>query len=256
MGFEFASLQFEDIASRITKLGVDADAYKALCEEYFPLAEAHLKFKEYLKFKQDGKLKQLKSLAEHCAGKLPKFKKFEWEEVVLDTLASIKLPRKKFDYIFGHEDEEKDLYPAILRFLKHRYKPEEVFDTSSVRSKFVRFADFTIAKRGLIGTKILSLDAKTKLAAFDHFLNQADDFQKFSDEVYLIATPGLILEAGKKYGRISDAESTVIDKLERAGMGAYVFDRTSGEFSLLLEPGSNDVDKQAKKKALEELSLL
>ena len=256
MGFEFASLQYEDIANRIAKLGVDADAYKALCEQYFPFAVARLKFKEYLKFKPDGKLRQLKSLAEHCSNKLPKFRKFEWEEVILDTLASIRLPRKKFDYIFGHEDEEKDLYPAILRFLKRKYRSEEVFDTSNVRSRFVRFADFTIAKKGLLGTKIISLDAKTKPSAFDHFLNQADDFQKFSDEVYLIATPGLILEAGKMYGRVADAESTVVGKLERTGMGAYIFDKTSSEFNLLLGPEDNDVDKQAKKRALEELSLL
>jgi hypothetical protein len=249
-------LQFEDIANRITKLGVDADAYKALCADYFSSADAHLKFKAYLKFKQNGKLKQLKSLAEQCAGKLPKFNKLGWEEVILDTLASIKLPRKKFNYVFGHADEEKTLYPAILRFLKSKYKSEEVFDTSNVRSKFVRFADFTVAKRGLTGTKILSLDAKTNPAAFDRFLNQADDFHKFSEEVYLIATPGLILEAGKKYGQVSDAESKVIEKLKGARAGAYIIDKTSGEFSLRFRSESNGVDKHAKKKALEELSLL
>jgi hypothetical protein len=256
VGFEFASLPYDSIASRMVKTHAEIDCFKELAGDYFDPANARLKTKEYERLKGDQKLKMLKKLAQNCADELPKFKDYKWEEVVLDALSTIKIPRKSFNTIFGHEDEEQTLYPSILRHLKETFNSYRVFDTSRVRSKFVRFADFTAVKEGILSKKILSFDAKTKPAAFDHFLNQANDFQRFSDQVFLIATPGLILQAGKKYDKIAFAESGVVSKLRKIGTGLFVLDKTSNELNLKLEAQDRGPDKNAKSKAFEELRLL
>ena len=224
--------------------------------QYYDTANARLQLKEFGRLKGDSRLKSLKKLAEGCADELPKFKNFRCEEVVLATLTSLKIPRKRFNIILGHEDIEEALYPALMKRLRETFDSAEVFNTSHVRSSFVRFADFSVLKRGIMGKKILSFDAKTKPTAFDHFLNQAQDFKRFSDEVYLIATPALVLEAGKKFESVAYAESAVVDKLRQAGVGLYVFDKTSGRFVQSLEAQKGGTNKEAKSKAIEELQLL
>ncbi|MDG6990519.1 MAG: hypothetical protein JRM99_03750 [Nitrososphaerota archaeon] len=256
MGFEFASLSYDVIVGRIMKTHTDPDCFKAMANQYFDAANARLRLKEFERLKGSEKPEQLKRLAQECADKLPRFKRFKWEEVVLDTISSLKMPRKTFNAIFGHDDDEEALYPTILKHLKSEFGSYDVYNTSRLRSKFVRFADFTAVKSGILGKKVFSFDAKTKPAAFDHFFNQVDDFQRFSDQVFLITTPGLVLEAGKKYDNTAGAESQVIEKLKRSNTGLFVLDKTSGQFALELEAQDTGSDKHSKAKAIEELKLL
>ena len=192
MGYEFTALPFDRLRQRLFSSGLDIDCYKKMCEEIFPIGKMALEAKEYAKSLKDRRPKMLDQLARQCADQLPKFKNYGWEDVVLEIIDGVKMPAKSFSQIFGHVNEEKEIYPLILKQLRKDY--EQVYDTTKVRGNLVRFGDFTVVKQNIIHQKkIISLDAKTRASAFDHFLNQARAFQDFSDEVYLIATPGLVL---------------------------------------------------------------
>lgn len=261
MDYGFTSIPFEDLRNRLFKSGLDIDCYKKMCEEIFPVSKVNLEVKEYSKTQKDNQLKLFEKLAKKCSEDLPKFNHddLDWKDVVLEIIDSVKIPAKAFANIFGHVEEEKAIYPKIMSHLKKDYG--SVYDTTTLRSNLVRFADFTAVKKNFIGqSRIVSLDAKTRSSAFDHFLNQARDFQAFSDEVYMIATPGLILEAGKKYGKVRGratyAQKNVVDKLKEVGVGLYVLDRTSNEMRLIQEAEEGDTDKEAKNNALRELKLV
>lgn len=168
------------------------------------------------------------------------------------------MPRKWFRIIFGHIDEERELYPPIRKFLKRELADYKIFDTYDQRSRAgIRWADFTLVKKRLIGYELVSVDAKVALSAFGYFLDQADDFLRFSDHTSLVCTPGLVLEAGKKWARPVKAEETFIDKLEKLGVGLYIIDAESGNIKLLLKPEKSEcIDKDKKSRALQELGFI
>lgn len=255
--YGFTALPFDEMIRRLLKSGYDSSCYSKMCEEIFPIAEAKLHAKEYARALRNDKPELIERLAKQCAGELPKFRShhYDWEDVVFETLTSLKVPSKWYSHIFGHKGEERQLYPTIVKQLRREF--ENVHNTSSLRSRLVRFADFTVVKKKTFGGyKVISFDAKTTSAAFDHFLNQARDFQRFSDQVYLVATPGLVLEAGKKYGRPALAQESVVRKLEDVGAGLYILDTTSNEWGLLKEAKDMNTEKEAKNDALRELSLI
>ena len=76
-----------------------------------------------------------------------------------------------------------------------------------------------------------------------------------SDEVYLVATPGLILEAGKRYGRAAFAQNNVTRKLKQLGIGMCVIDATSNEMRDLVDAEETSTEKEAKSNALRELKI-
>ena len=185
MAYEFTALPFDKLLDRLLKSGYDYSCYRSMCEDLYPAEDAKLHLKEYDNTKKDTKPKLIERLAKNSAGELPKYRgdfgHYNWEDVVLETVASEKLPAKWYSHIFGHVQDEKELYASIMRILKKRYEGELVYNTSSLRSGLVRFADFTVAKKGLFGIKLVSFDAKTKASSFEYFLNQGRDFQRFSD---------------------------------------------------------------------------
>jgi hypothetical protein len=260
LGYEFTALPFSELLSRLLRSGYDFSCYRKMCEDLYSIEEAKLQLKEYDYTKKDAKAKSIERLAKKCAEELPKFRgdfgHYNWEDAVIETVANEKIPSKWYSYIFGQVSDEKELYPSIMKFLKKNNQNELVYDTANVRSSLVRFADFTVAKKGLFGMKIISFDAKTKASSFEYFLNQARDFQRFSDLVYLVATPALILEAGRRYGKgAAFAQRNVLKKLKESDIGMYVIDATTSEMRLLLDAEETGTDKEAKTNALRLLKI-
>lgn len=127
----------------------------------------------------------------------------------------------------------------------------------------IRFADFTLVKekwRPLpwkTKYRIISVDVKTKREAFEYFLNQANDFLTFSDEVYLICTPGLVLLAGMKWTKPVYTEQVFIDKLSRNGIGLCVYDQTTRNMNIIEKAQkSKMLFEEQKKKALAALDYI
>lgn len=251
LGFEFATLTIPVLQERLFKSHLDLNPFKRMCVDYYPQDQAGLEAKEYERMNAKDRLNRIKKVATRCSDRVHKFKGYSWEQVFFESLAEATLPTKWFNYIFGHEADEEKTYLSVKKFLRGEFNSEEVHNTSRTKGGgLVRFADFTVVKKGILGSKIVSLDVKTNPNSFGTFLDQADDFQKFSYKTYLIATPGLILEAGRKYGRPAGAEQAITEKLERLGVGMYIADLTSGSFKRRLDAEEMDTDKTTRHDAL------
>ena len=257
MGFEFASISYPEIERRLLKSSYDAKCYKSLCQTYFPTDnEVALASREYKGMKKQDRTKRIKDIAQKCTNNSI-FKGLSWEQVVLETLTKV-IPRGKwFDYIFGHKEAEEKTYHEIERLLKEKFG-DGVYNTAKKNGKLVRFADFTLVKKNVLGhpSRIASFDVKTTASSFARFLDQAEDFQRFSYKTYLIATPGMILEVGRKAKvRTAEAEHIVIEKVKRVGAGLLVADLTAHSLEDRKEAEERDVDGDAKNDALREIQI-
>lgn len=257
MPFKFASISFNDIIKRLLKSPCDVLCFQSLADQFYPTHDAKLKTNDYKRANKQQKADLLQEIGEKCAS-LPKYKDYRREDVILTSIHKL-VPAKWFKSIFGHVDKEEQLYADVKRFLKKKFSDHKVIDTYDMRSRVgIRWADFTvIKKRALGGFQLMSFDVKTKLGAFDYFLNQAHDFSRFSDYTSLFCTAGLILELSKKERKSpSKAEGIFMSNLEKRRISLYVVDAESGNIERLVESDvSDDLDKELKNRALRELGL-
>jgi len=253
MGSDFVGLSLDEILRRLLRSGYDLACYRELANHYFHREDASLKCKAYESLGKAERQKGLRALAGDVSHST-KFRGYSWEEVILEGVSEV-VPAKWFNIIFGHVNNEEELYPLVRRFLRHKYSHADVIDTFDHRSKVgVRYADFTVVGGGLLGKSLLSVDVKVDVQAFDYFLNQASDFLAFSDKAYLLCTPGLILKAGRKWGKLAGVERTFTNKLRTNGVGVYVMDAETHNVKLLSEAhGSSILEKEKRTKALDEL---
>jgi hypothetical protein len=258
MPYKFASISFDDILKRLFKSSYDVQCFQKLADQYYPSHDARLKANDYRKANKEEHVKLLQDISEKCAS-LPKYADYRREDVILTTIYDV-VPDKWFRTIFGHLDKEEPLYADVKRYLKRKFSDYRVIDTSCKRSRVgIRYADFTlIKKRTLQGYELKSFDVKTRLGAFDHFLNQAHDFSKFSDYTSLICTAGLVLELSKKERKSpSEAEELFRNGLEKRKISLYIIDAESGSIERLVDSdSSDDLDDKLQKRALHELGLI
>jgi len=258
MPYRFASISFEDIMRRLFKSSYDVQCFQKLTAEYYPSHDAKLKINDYRKVNKEEKIKLLREISEECAD-LPKYSDFRWEDVMLTTICD-EVPDKWFRIIFGHVDKEEELYPDVRKYLKRKFDDYRVIDTSKTRSRVgIRYADFTLIKKHTFrGYELDSFDVKTRLGAFDYFLNQAHDFSRFSDYTSLICTAGMILDLSKKERKNpSEAEELFKKGLEKRKISLYIIDSESGNVERLVESdSSDDLDNKLHERALHELGLI
>jgi hypothetical protein len=255
---KFASISFDDIIKRLLKSPYNAPCFQNLADQYYPSHDAKLKTNDYRKANKQQKTNLLQEIGEKCAS-LPKYKDYRREDVILMAIYDV-VPTKWFKTIFGHVEKEEQLYPNVKRFLKRNFSDYKVIETYDMRSRVgIRWPDFTLVKkRTLRGYQLISFDVKTRLGAFDYFLNQAHDFSRFSDYTSLICTAGLVLELSKKERKSpSEAEELFRKNLEKRRIGLYVADAESGNIERLVDSDvSDDLDKELKNRALRELGLI
>ena len=253
---KFASVDFNDFLSRIMKSGHDEEVYKILCNEYHQPADARLALKEYKSSSTSKRKDLMLGLAKNCTDGVRKYHGYSGEQVILEALLSADLPNKWVHHILGGVENEEETYSLVQKFLSKEYATAEVKNTSRSKSNIARLADFTVVKRGTFSTQIISVDVKSNESAFDYFLNQADDFSRFSDEIYLVATPELVLKEGKKKsGGANSAEKAFTSTLKKHGVGLYVLDFSSQVIHKVMAANENKADKHLKDKVLSELGL-
>lgn len=253
MNFTILSLK-DTILPRLFASGYDQEYFEKMAKIYNE-RDAILRIRRYEKAGRRERERMITDLAEECIG-LPPFKGLNRDQVELDVLFGLSIPHAHFRDIFGHVDTERELYDHVRRFLKHEFEGSTVVQTYDKRSRVgIRYADFTVVKEKVFHRfDLFSCDVKVTPAAFGTFLNQANDFLAFSNNAYLVATPGLVLEAGRKWGKLIDSQKSFENKLEKNGIGLYVMDAKSGKVEKVLDAGDNEfLDNDRKDKALIEL---
>jgi len=260
MGSDFVGLPLEDVLGRLSKSGYDLHCYQLLAKYYYPSQEIPLKMKEFDKMKSE-KPRRLRELA-GALSRSSKFRGYTWEEVILESISDVDkevgIPKKWFNTILGHANNEKDLYPSVGRFLRQKHPHGKVIATYDRRSRIgIRYADFTVVERGFFGSSdISSVDVKVDAQAFDHFFNQASDFQTFSNRVYLLCTPGFVFRVCQKSRKFTGGEQAFRKELEAKGIGLHVMDVTSRRVRTLIRAYQRStLSNERQRKALSELEL-
>lgn len=254
MSSGFAGLSLDEILGRLSKSGYDSACYRLLAKYHYPPQEVLLKSKEYERMGKSERVKRLRELAWSLRHS-NRFRGDSLEEVILEGISEVDLPKKWFNTVFGHVNNEEKLYPLVRGFLKRKYYDRKVIETSDRRSRIgIRYADFTVVKKGFFASSIISVDVKVDVQAFDYSLNQASDFLGFSDEVYLLCTPGLIFLLGQKWGELTGVERTFTRKLEASRINLYVMDAVTHKVARPVHGyGSITLNNEKQRKALSEL---
>ncbi len=248
-------MPFDTILSRIVESNQGEKIFKALCEIYYEKPDADLEVKEYKKSSGEKKRQLMHQVAQKCVDGVKKYSDFSWEEVIMQVTHDAGIPEKWMHIIFGGVSDEEEAYSTFEKYLRKEYNGWKIIDTSHTKGRVARYADFTAIKKGTFSTQIISFDVKANPSAFDYFLNQADDFSKFSDQVYCVATPELVLEVGiKKRGSAARAEKEFRKALEKVKVGLMVIDMTDKRIYKVSEAPDQSTKKDSKEKALKELA--
>ena len=237
-------LSSDTIVWRLLKSGYDLDIYKALLEEY---REKEPEKKPLIKEYENANRERQSDLLKDAARKVrkcghPRYEGYDWEDILSEIMFK-RTNRKTRNYVFGHTDSEEKLYPLLGQYLRteerfkvrrtHDFKKESWPDLYGV--KWPRFR----------GERTIAVDAKVSYDQFKRFLDQATNFAKYSHEVYLGATPGLVAEIGRKSAGIATAEETLQEKLKSVSAGTIIVDVTAREIVKKIDAGDSGLlDRQ------------
>jgi hypothetical protein len=156
---------------------------------------------------------------------LDMFKGQDWKEIMIQQLYDVARHRPlSYKKIFGHTDNEADLHSKIRWYLqRERYT---VYVTANLKRE--RWPDLYAVKSGHFrGFNTMAIDAKAKYSEFSRFIEQSTTFLKYSNNVYVCTTPGMVAEVGMKQANsVAHAEKEFKRMLETARAGAYVVDLT------------------------------
>jgi len=258
----FATIPFEDIKKRLFDSNCDSKVFRKLASDHLPEQEIRPAIRRYdeLRGKQK-KEEHLEALAKACL-RGPKYRDFQcFEEVILKRISS-EASRRSYNEIFGHIENERELYPTIEKLLKRDSDFEgcKVKDTSALgRIDGVRYADFTIIKQKHFNRyEIYSVDAKVAPTVFKTLLDQAHDFSLHSKYTWLVSTAGLVLDLASNWKlRPLHALEHFKDACKRHNVGIKVYDTTARKLRDLTASGESEgVDDQIKNRALQKLGFL
>ena len=237
-------LSFDKILSRVLKWEHSLNIYKVLLDKYGEKeSEKKPLIKEYETANRKGKGELLRDSARKVRKRgLTQYEGYDWEDI-LSELIFERTNRKWRNIVFGHTDNEEDLYPLLRRYLKSE-KGFEIHPTYDFKKE--RWPDLYGVRWGrLWGKRTIAVDAKVSYNQFGRFLDQATNFVKYSHEVYLGATPGLVAEIGAVLDGIATSEEMLVEKLRRVSAGAIVVDMTDREIVKKIDTGESGLlDKQ------------
>lgn len=190
-----------------------------------------------------GLIKQAK-----VAKRDPAHRKKTWQRLIVDGILNADaIPDSHIREIFGHRDDEADLYRMTARFFKDQDFKVYDGDTGRIRIGMlgsdrgsipeliaVRHYGKRIVKPKYklgpitIGTKdtrqqrvkVVAIDVKADGQQLQRFYHQATDYQMGCDEVYLATTSLLLLREG---------EERLLGKVKQIKVGLIHVDATSEE---------------------------
>jgi len=252
---EYAFIQISEILNRLFKSGYDSIVYRSILEKFHSKDEVRIHLKEYNSSRKQDKLELLEKAAKHLERKgLDKYRNYYSHEILCEEIAETVKARKWFNYIFGHTDSEEKLYPLIKKYLKGQYT--KVFETYDKKGE--KWPDFFAIKKKLLGGReLVAVEAKAKFSEYKRFLNQSRIFMRYSDYVFLAATPGFVVEVGHKVrGKSAYGVSILQEDLGKDGIGLLVVDMTSKNVNSYFDISESELlDEEEKKKCLRKLSV-
>ena len=261
---KYFGLDIDEIIKRLIDSSGDTVCYLNLLNVIQQGDKPKMELKKYNQLKKEDKIKALKNVCKRCSYQ-DKFRGWAPYAILIQSIwKDAGLPDSKVEKIFGHVDDEKDIYNDIIKFLRKQnsFKNLTVIDTHKKRGKQgIRFADITLFKKksllGKLNRYVLSVEVKAKNGAFDHLLSQLADASLFSRDVYAVVTPGLLVEESVRRESMNKAGKSVLNKLKMHGSGIIIYDPVKRACSIISYPSGNILLRgQEEKKALENLDLL
>ena len=261
---KYFGLDIDEIIIRLIDSSEDTVCYLNLLNVIQQGDKPKMELKKYNQLKKEDKIKALKNVCKRCSYQ-DKFRGWDPYAILIQSIwKDAGLPDSKVKKVFGHVDDEKDIYNDIIKFLRkqNNFKNLIVIDTHNKRGKQgIRFADITLFKKksllGKLSRYVLSVEVKAKCGAFDHLLSQLADASTFSRDVYAVVTPGLLIEESMKRNNMNEAGKSVLKKLKMQGSGIIIYDPVKSACDIISPPQANILLKgQEQKKALENLDLL
>jgi len=239
-------LEFDEIVNRLFRSGWDQEVHKAMITQtQLKAFELKAQIKEYERARnREEKAHMLRTASEELESRrFPKYEKHYWYEILAQNIYRI-LNQKWRNYVFGHVDREAELYAVVRGGLdREDYKVYPTFDR--MREKW---PDLYAARRGRFGHGVntVSVDAKVSYNEFKRYLEQCTGFARYSNKVFVAATPGLIADVGMRRAEsMAHGEKQFRQMLEDVGSGAYVVDMTiQGIIAKIDAADSEDLDKQ------------
>jgi hypothetical protein len=178
----------------------------------------------------------------------PRYEKHHWYEILAQNIYD-NLNQKWRNYVFGHTEKEENLYGVVRGALrKENYKVYLTFNRTRER-----WPDLYAAKPGTLhGVNAVSVDGKVSFNEFKRYLEQCTAFARYSNKVFVAATPGLVAQVGMhRTESIAHGEKEFRQMLEDVGSGAYIVDMTFRDtMSKIDAPDSEALDRQERDQRL------
>jgi hypothetical protein len=232
----FAYLEVDEIISRLLKSNRHSSVYKALLQHAQKTkADLENEMREYDRWTKAERAQGLLDAARYLSKKgLDRYKQhYDYELLCEHIVETLKDSPRVFNGVFGHSDDESDLYDPIRKYLKREYS--SAYQTDHLKRE--GWPDFFAYDKGGFGINLIAIDAKTQFKEYKRFLNQASMFMDYSDRVLLATTPGLVIEIGLKTREMGAyGEEMLSHELIRTNIGLLIVDMTSGTVSKQIDP--------------------
>jgi len=230
-------VEFDLMANRLLKSKYDRKVHQSILREAgFRPAEATAQLRQYERTRNsEEKLEMLRDVSKEVQSHGSQmYEDHSWEEILVQHVYRVANPSRTFNYIFGHVDNEDELYPILKRYLKK--EDYDVYETYSQRAGG-RWPDLFAVKSGRFrGLSTSSIDAKVHYSEFKRLHEQCATFARYSKYVFVATTVGMVAEVGvEQEDSVAHGEDSFRRLLEPAGVGAFVVDMTSGEVSRVFD---------------------
>jgi hypothetical protein len=232
---------FEDISKRLLKSKYDKEVFKKLVDEWLHHPQFYDEKKKYDQKKSYEKIEVLLKYAEKLASsKLDLFKGKKPNEIIVEAIVELieegTIPIKWRNYIFGHSDEERELYPLVKKGVWEKHKKAKLFETADMKDLPCGNPDFVLLEKGLVGESLIAVEVKANKDALKNFFNQALNYRKCYDIVYLATTGWCAISHEKSLSKINFLKLKFLhDKLHSVNARLMYVDLTGKKWFFELE---------------------
>ena len=250
------------ILSRLIESRYDASCFKFIRTLFGTPEKAKLETEEYQILSTDKKATTLFKAAQKCIS-MEKYYGIKPVGIILEILMfEIDTPNQIIEKIFGDVKREEDLYPYVRKFLSEEklFRNLKVKQTDRSRGKVgIRLADFSLFKgeEAFSAKSIVSVEVKTREEAYKYLRDELFDYASFSENIYLITTPGLLFKTASKAGDYHKLDKYIQDNFLKVGIGVFIFDPNEGKICYgELPMAGHKIDREKLRIALVQLQQL
>jgi len=224
----FAYLEVDEILRRLLNTSRHSSVYRLLLEHTrMTNTDMQNNMRDYDRLTNTEKARRLMEASASLRKKgLDMYERHYDHELLCEHIVeTLEDSPRVFNYVFGHVEDESELYDSIRKYLKREYSI--AFHTDHLKRE--GWPDFFACDKGWGEKNLVAVDAKTQFNEYKRFLNQASTFMRYSDRVFLATTPGLVIEIGRKITELAAYGSQTLENvLNNARIGLLVVDVTGG----------------------------